>query len=306
MKRILIIGMLLVCSIAHQGYAQVGGLAFLRIGANAAASSMGDAQVSSSSDAFSTYWNPAGLAVQQSNSLALSHHLWIADTRSYFITGRFQAGENSGFGAFVSAFDSGDLRAQENPGPPDGFFSAQFISFGASYGQAIGPLRLGVTSKLLFESIFENDANGYAFDFGMQLDLLKESIKIGAAFQNLGSMSELSVEETELPETVRGGISIYPFRVLAMADGTVLLNAFLTGEVSYLIPTEETRFHIGAAVEVVELVTVRAGYITNDELRGLSIGGGIGSNGFLFDYAFLPFDDGFEGPGHVLSLLYEW
>lgn len=304
--RILLLVLLLSGSFVLNGFSQDGGLAFLRIGANASASSMGDAQVSSSTGAFSTYWNPAGLAAEQSNSLALSHHIWIAETRNYFISGRFQAGENSGFGAFVSALDSGDLDARVGPGERDGVFNAQFISVGASYGQAIGPARIGVTAKFLSEQIFENDATGYAFDFGLQVDLFREGIKIGAALQNVGEMSELNVEATELPQTIRAGISVYPFRVLAMADGTVLLNAFISGEVSHITTTEQTRFHIGAAAEVVELVTVRAGFITNDELRGLSIGGGLGSNGFLFDYAFLPFDDGFGGPGHVLSLLYEW
>jgi len=306
MMRILLLGLLLAGSTAINSYSQDGGLAFLRIGANASASSMGDAQVSSSSDAFSTFWNPAGLAAAQSNSLALSHHIWLADTRNYFITGRFQAGDNSGFGAFVSAFDSGDFDARVGPGERDGVFSAQFIGVGASYGQAIGPVRFGVTAKFLSEQVFNEDATGYAFDFGVQADFFQEGIKIGAALQNVGEMTELNVEATQLPRTLRAGISIYPFRVLAMADGTVLLNAFLTGEVSHITNLDQTRFHIGAAAEVVELVTVRAGFITNDDLRGLSIGGGLGSNGFLFDYAFLPFDDGFGGPGHVLTLLYEW
>ena len=306
MKRILILIALLVGSGIQEVAAQDSGLAFLRIGANAAASSMGDAQVSSSNDAFSTYWNPAGLAIPGKNSLALSHHIWIADTRTYSFAGRFAAGQHGGFGAFVNAFDSGDLDAREGPGEPDGIFSAQFLSVGVSYGRSIGPLRAGVTAKYLSERIFNNNADGYAFDFGFQVDLFREGIKIGAALQNVGSMSELNVEATELPRTIRGGLSIYPFRVLAMADGTVLLNAFITGEVSHVIPTETTRFHIGAAAEVVELVTVRAGFITNDTLRGATIGGGIGSNGFLFDYAFLPFDGGFDGPGHVLTLLYEW
>ena len=304
MKHLLLF--ILLFSLTSRADGQEAGLAFLRIGTNAAASAMGDAQVSNSRDAFSTYWNPAGLAGATSNSAALSHHIWVANTRTYSLAGRFRAGANGGVGIFVTALDSGDLEARDRPGDPSGIFDAQFVSTGASYGHAVGPLRLGVTAKFLSERIFSNSATGYAFDFGVQLDLVDDGIRLGAALQNVGEMGTLNAVATELPRTIRAGLSVYPFRVLAMADGSVLLNAFLTGEVSHVVPTETTRLHIGAAAEVVELVTVRAGFIQNDELRGITVGGGLGSNGFLFDYAIIPFDSGFGGPGHVLSLLYTW
>ncbi len=304
MKRLVLFAVFM--SLAGHALAQQSGLAFLRIGTNAAAGAMGDAQVSNSRDAFSTYWNPAGLAVEGVNTVALSHHIWVASTRTYSLAGRFASGDKGGFGLFVTAMDSGDLEARTFPGESESSFSAQFVSAGVAYGRSFGPVRLGTTAKFISESIERNSAQGYAFDFGLQADLFQHSIKIGAALQNVGEMSVLNAQATELPRTLRGGVSIYPFRILAMADGSVLLNAFLTGEVSHVIPTETTRFHLGAAAEVVELVTVRSGFITNDELRGLTIGGGLGSNGFIFDYAFLPFDGGFDGPGHVISLLYEW
>ena len=210
--------------------AQESGLAFLRIGTNAAAGAMGDAQVSNSRDAFSTYWNPAGLAAASYNSAALSHHIWVAQTRTYSLAARFSSGEKGGVGLFVTALDSGDLEARENPGSPAGVFDAQFVSVGAAYGRSFGPIRLGATVKYLSERIFTNSASGYAFDFGFQADFLHEGLKIGAAFQNLGEMNNLNSVASELPQTLRAGFSIYPFRVLAMADGTVLLNAFLTGD----------------------------------------------------------------------------
>ncbi len=296
----------LILFVNAPAFGQESGLSFLRIGTNAAAGAMGDAQVSNSEDAFSTYWNPAGLAGAVSNSAAFSHHIWVARTRSFSLATRLSTGEKGAAGLFLTTLDSGSLEARENPGPPDGLFDVQFLAFGASYGHSFGPIRLGTTVKFLSERIYPNSANGYAFDFGIQGDFFNEGIKVGAAFQNLGKMQELNQLATQLPETIRAGISVYPFRVLAMADGTVLLNAFLTGEVSHVLPSETTRYHIGAAAEIIELVTVRAGFITNDALRGLTLGGGLGSNGFLFDYAFMPFDNGFDGPGHVLSLLYLW
>lgn len=305
MKQFSILALLFVLTCSH-ATGQETGLAFLRIGTNAAAGAMGDAQVSNSRDAYSTYWNPAGLAAAQSNSAALSHHIWVARSRVYSLAARFNSGKKGGLGLFVTTLDSGSLESRENPGPPEGTFDVQFIAVGASYGRSFGPVRLGATVKYLSERIFPESATGYAFDFGFQADFLNDGLKVGAAFQNLGEMSNLNQVASELPQTLRAGFSVYPFRVLAMADGTVLLNAFLTGEVSHVYASETTRYHLGLAAEVVELVTVRAGYITNDTLRGITFGGGLGSNGFLFDYAFMPFDNGFDGPGHVLSLLYLW
>ncbi len=282
------------------------GLAFLRIGSNASAAAMGDAQTASTRDAFSTYWNPAGLGGSAGNSAAFSHHIWIGSTRTYSAAGRFQAGEQGGFGAFVTAMDSGDLEAREGPGDPDGFFNAQFVSVGGSYGLAVGSVRLGATAKFLSERIFASSAEGYAFDFGAQADLFDGGLRFGAALQHIGKMNTLSAEATELPATVRAGVAVYPFRVVTMTDNAVLLNAYFTGEVSHVLPTETTRIHVGAAVQVEDLVIIRAGYITNDELRGPTVGGGLGTSGLLFDYAFVPFDGGFGGAGHVLSLLYAW
>jgi hypothetical protein len=288
------------------GRAQNAGLAFLRIGTNAAAAAMGDAQTAHTRDAFATYWNPAGLGGAVGNSAAFSHHLWIGSSRTYSAAGRFQVGRQSGVGAFVTAMDSGDLEAREGPGDPDGFFNAQFVSVGGSIGRAFGPVRLGASAKFLSERIFATSAEGYAFDFGAQADFFESGIRLGLALLHLGEMNTLSAEATDLPTTLRAGLAVYPFRVVTTTDNAVLLNAYFTCEVSHVLPTETTRLHIGAAVQVEDLVIARAGFISNDELRGPTVGGGLGTGGLLFDYAFVPFDSGFGGSGHVLSLSYAW
>lgn len=283
------------------------GLSYLRIGTNASASAMGDAQVASSRDAFSTYWNPAGLAAATTNSVAASHRIWILDTRMYDLAARFQAGEKGGIGLFVTAADNGDFEEREQPtAEPEGFFGAQFLSVGASYGRSFGPVRAGVSAKFLSERIFESSSNGYAFDAGVQAGLLGEKIRLGAAVQNIGKMSELANEATPLPRTVRGGLSLSPLSILAEEDASSVLDLSVAAEVSHLLEEERTQLHLGVSAEVVEMVRVRAGYITNDSLRDLTFGGGLHVSTFVFDYAFLPFEDGFGGPGHVLTLLYNW
>ena len=286
--------------------AQTAGLAFLRIGTNAAALGMGSAQASSTDDAFSTYWNPAGLAAGRANSAALTHHVWIGDTRLYSLSARFQAGRRGGLGLAVTAAGSGDIPARSGPGDPEGFFDAQFASVGLSYGRAFGPLRLGVTAKYLVERIFEFSTNGYAFDFGGQLDLLDGVAQLGVSGQHFGDMAALNIEATELPRTLRGGIAVYPFRVLTEDDDAEFFDTHVTAEVAHRLSDDQTEVHVGAAVQVLETILVRGGVLTNNALWRYSLGVGVEFDALRFDYAYLPFRSGFGRSGHVLTLLYFW
>ncbi len=297
---------LLALAAALPARAQETGLNFLRIGANAAASAMGDAQVAASRDAFSTYWNPAGLAAAPANTAAVSHRIWVGDFRTYDVAARFRAGATGGLGLAVTAADSGDLDARETPGLPDGTFSAQFVSLGVSYGRRFGPVRAGVTAKYLTERIFESTATGYAFDAGVQADVLGGDVLLGAAVQNLGRMTKLENKRSPLPRTLRAGLAVVPFHLLAASDGSVLAAVTLAAEAAHLFDGDATRLHAGAAADLLDLITLRAGLITNDALRDLTFGGGLHYGALVFDYAFLPFETGFEGPGHVLTLAYTW
>ncbi len=283
--------------------AQDSGLSFLQIGADASALARGDAGVATDAGAFATYWNPAGLAENGGSEIAVSHHVWIADIRTYAASGRFRFG-SGGIGIFVTATGSGDLEARERPGDPDGFFDAQFVNAGIAYGRSLGPVRAGITLKYLTERIFTHSANGYAFDFGLQVSTMKDGLRLGAVLQNLGKMEKLNAEATKLPRLMRVGLEIFPFRILTAGDGAALLSTSLLLEVSHNTVTETTHYHIGLSGEVLETITARIGYISHDELRDISAGLGLEISGMKFDYAVLPFEDGFGGPAHILTLAY--
>lgn len=285
--------------------AQQSGLAFLRIGPNAEASAMGDAQVASSQDAFSVYWNPAGLAAPNTNSVAATHRIWVGTLRAYDGFARFQAGKNGGIGLSVTATNSGDLEAREGPGAPDGTFRAGFFSMAAAYGYQLGPLRAGVTAKYITERIFDEKSRGFAVDLGLQATLLQNSLQLGAVVQNIGEMSELAQEATTMPRMVRVGAAVFPLRIVT-DDDDALFDLSLIGEVSHLFPDEVTRYHLGASAQLFDILFIRAGLMTNDALRKYSFGLGLHYNAFAFDYALLPFESGFGDPGHLISLIYFW
>lgn len=283
--------------------AQDSGLSFLTLGVDAAALARGDAGVAQTGGAFASYWNPAGLAGTRSE-VGVSHHVWIGDIRTYALNGAFSIGERSGIGLSVVATGAGDLEARQQPGESDGLFDAQFVSAGASFGHAFGPVRAGATVKLLSERIFANSANGYGFDLGVQTSLLSGSVHLGAVMANMGSMEELNVEATELPRLLRVGAEIFPFRAITALDGEVFLSTSLLAEVSHNYVTDRTKWHFGLSAEVLETVTARVGYLTDDFLRDVSAGIGVEVADLWFDYAVLPFEDGFGGPAHILTLRY--
>lgn len=300
-------GLTLALLLSHMPVlAQESGLAFLRIGVNAEAAAMGDAQVALSRGAFSTYWNPAGLSAAGSNSLGASYHSWVGDSKTYAAAARFRSGEKGGFGLFVTAMGNSGLEARTSPGEPQGTFDVQFVSTGASYGRKFGPVRAGITAKYLNERIFTSTASGYAFDFGLQAELLKGDLRLGLAYQNAGEMSVLEADATRLPRMLRAGVGVFPLRISSASDDAALLETVATGEIVYNFTEEETQIHVGIDAEVLEVIHLRAGYISNDQLRQLTFGTGFGYEGLRFDYAFLPFEEGFGGAGHILTLIYLW
>ncbi len=302
MRRLIWLGLILS---ALPVQAQETGFSFMRIGVNAHGGSMGDAQVASVRNAFATYWNPAGL-VNDGQSVAGSHRIWVGDTRAYDIAAQLPVGENRAWGLALTATDSGNFEARTQPGESDGNFSAQFISAGISYAYNIRGMRTGITAKFLQERIFDTSAFGYAFDFGIQTDVLDEQLHLGAAVRNLGRMSTLENNRTPLPRLIQGGLSFLPLQIIAAFDETPLLDLMLSIETSHLIDDQLTRFHLGCTVTIMELVDLRGGYISKDELRTFTFGLGLFFDRIDADYAYIPFEDGFEGPGHILSLLYHW
>lgn len=267
---------------------------------------MGDAQVASSRDAFSTYWNPAGVAAAARNSVGGSFQAWVGDSKTYAAAARFRSGEKGGFGLFTTAMGSSDLEARSTPGEPQGTFDVQFVSAGASYGRRVGPARAGVSAKYLTERIFSRSSNGYAFDFGLQADILNGDVRFGAALQNVGKMSLLESEPTRLPRIFRAGLAAFPLRIWTATDEAAFLETMISAEIVHNFTAEETQVHVGLSAEVMEVIHLRAGYISNDLLRSFTFGTGLGYESLNFDYAYIPFEEGFGRAGHILTLIYHW
>lgn len=275
----------------------------LKTGVNAEAGAMGDAHVATVDDAYAVFWNPAGLASTSTNSAVAAHHIWVGTYRTYALAAQVTVADQTAAGIFVLANDIGFSNRVGGTSIGEG---VQSLVTGVSVGRAIGPVRVGGTVKYVSERILQTPSRGVAADFGLQFSAKNESFRAGVSLLNLGQMSDVAGLVTEIPTTVRAGLAVYPFRVISFDDAGELLNAHVIVEVSRILPDELTRFHVGVAARVLDMVTARAGYITNDELRSLTAGLGLDVEPFRFDYALVPFSQGFGGPGHQLSMVFSW
>ena len=285
--------------------AQDPGMAFLRMGTYADHAALADTYTAYVGGAASMYGNPAGLAVGGSDEAVLSYQSWIASTSIYAASVRMHSGRAGSFGVSVAVFDGGDIDVQAPPGPDDSP-ATQSIAAAAGYAYALGPLRLGATAKFLAERIYGADATGFALDFGAQASFMDDNLLFGASVHNVGSMQELGAVATELPLMIRIGAAGYPVRVYSGTGSEPTFRFFVSPEIVIFHNEDVQRLRLGVGGEMSELLSVRIGFLPGEELRRLTFGAGVLYSGFQFDYAFMPLQEGFGGPSHMLTLTYGW
>ena len=293
-------------------------LQFLVTGIDAEAAGIGDAGIGSSQAAFASFWNPAAVAdaglagargfydgstrAEAEHEIGIAHHIWVGATRTYGAGGRFRAGRSGGVAVFAIATDT---EAQSSVGPT-GTAGATYLETGATYARSFGSLLIGLTGKFIAQSVSSANSSGFAMDAGIIADVFDHGVRMGASLLHVGRMSELPTIDTELPTTLRLGLALYPFRIVAVDDGFPLLDLMFALEVSQGLVEERMRVHVGASGVLLETLVARVGYVTNDPLRGPTMGLGLSYEALNFDYAVIPFEDGFGGPGHILTLTYGW
>ena len=292
----LLFGGLLVLFAVQMALAQVGqtGLSFLKLGVGARALGMGGAYSAIASDPTATYYNPASLTLAHSPQLLFMHKEWFQDTRTEFLAAATSI-DNVSLGLSINSTSTGDIPIRETPGPALGTFDTHDAAIGISGAVQLDPaFSIGITGKYLYEKILVNEASGTAFDFGAWYQTPWD-IRLAAAVNNVGSMSELENEAPALPTTIRlGGAYEKP---LEGFDGVLTLSSdfvSITGEgKSYL--------NFGGELNYKNSFSIRTGYQNGTDLGSICAGVGFHYGAFEVDYAFLPTRNDF-GSTHTFSL----
>jgi hypothetical protein len=192
-----------------------------------------------------------------------------------------------------------EIRTQASD-EPQSYFNANYVFGSLSTGfKVYENLSFGVTTKYIYEDLFSDDADGWAFDFGLNYSDIIDGLDVGLSYRNIGTLTELRTESTVLPADFRLGLGYG----LSLNSISSELN-FVLGVQKYT-ETDDTHVHVGGEYFYNQIIAVRLGYMTGYESKGLTTGLGLYWQGLNFDYAFTPYSYGL-GSAHTISLMYSF
>ncbi len=302
---------------------------FLTIGVGSRPQAMGGAFVAMADDAHSLFWNPAGLARMQQSEVILVHSTWLADMSFDYVGTAFVMGEAGTVGISATLLSVGEMevtteRYQEGTGL---MFNSYDLAAGVSYGyQFYDRFSIGASLKYIHQAIWNEAADGFAFDIGTLLITPLKDIRLGMSIANFGTKmsmsgrdlvnfydpdpnkegnnelvpSEIQTNSWKLPLTMRLGIAGEPYE-----DG---INR-LTLAMDWVVPNDNTEFlNVGMEYGYREYAMLRGGYralrpdlrgsklvmAEDDNGAGWTFGGGVklgiaGGVNITIDYAFESF-----------------
>jgi hypothetical protein len=271
------------------------GSEFLNIDVDPRGIAMGGAMTAAASDAYSMYWNPAGLSQVPRTSLGFMHNEYLAGIRLQYLSLAQRADENSVLAGAVRYMDAGAIPNTDINGNEMGTFRPRNYVYEMGWGRNIPEMAdserdvsLGIAGRI-FHSDLVAHANGFAGDIGIQMHYAEAYIPhhFGLVVQNLGRGQKFDQVRDTLPFRAKIGSCILP-------------KPFLLLSLEGVIPVSNQPYGAAGAELTVDAsrdakVFFRAGFnLQNrfngpDGLRGLSLGTGLKMGDLSVDYAFTPF-----------------
>ncbi len=297
---------------------------FLKIGVGAKPMGMGGAYVAQSSDVYSMYWNPSSLTKVQQISFSATHTNWFADITHNFIGFVLPLDEDNAIGIYAIFLDMDPIQITtiNEPHGTGEFYEANDLALGVSYAtRPVEFLSLGISGKFIQQTIYNESASTFAFDFSSILDIPYKGLKLGMNFSNIGGKmklagrdlirefdlnpgntlnagveTRLSTQEWDLPVNFRVGLAmdlIGKDEAGFSQDETNRLTVAIDGN----HPSDAAEYmSFGLEYAFNELVMIRGGYQLNRDVEDLFYGVGLnaslaGGTSFHFDYALASFGE---------------
>lgn len=126
----------------------------------------------------------------------------------------------------------------------------------------------------------------FAYDFGTTYKTGFKSLVFGMSIRNFSTDVKYIQESFQLPFVFTIGIhmNIVDF----IDEGNEMHSALFSVNSSHFRSREED-IQFGLEYKVMQILSLRGGYVSNKDLEGMTYGIGLSYQGFSFDYAYTPF-----------------
>jgi hypothetical protein len=317
MKRILTT--LIIISLTQLILAQnpnlgTSGAQFLQIPVGARATALGGAYIGLSNDASSVFWNPAGIAKINNNAAHFSYLRWfnMFDYNSVSVAHNFE-----GVGVFaasltVFSMDKMEVTDELNPNGTGEYFDAQDMALGLTYARNLTDrFSAGITLKYIYERIWNETADGLAFDIGTQYKLDFQNLTIAMSMTNFGAEMQFDGPDLNVTYDKSSNLPLNRLTPAKVVTDTyplplnfevgIGMDVFTTDFVKTRLGIDavhpndnKERIHIGTEFAFFDRLFIRGGYKYNYDDEDFTFGAGanlpFGGTLISFDYAYSLYD----------------
>ncbi len=264
------------------------GAQFLKIGAGARPTAMGEAFVGIADDVIAVYYNPAGLGFISRPQMTAMHTQWFQGMDYDF--GAFAYPTNHGaFALSAATLKADDIARRGADESEQGDFGSLDAAYALSYARNMGPqLSLGLTARYLKQEIDSASAGAWGGDAGILKRLERYPVSVGLAVLHFGQEVKFNEEGDPQPLTIDLGFGVDLFRDrLKLGLNTKKPR---DNDMQYGVGSEWKQ-PLGEDFRA----ALRAGYNSAgtdpDGTTGISLGAGLGFRQIDFDFAWVPFGD---------------
>ncbi|MBE2219422.1 MAG: PorV/PorQ family protein [Ignavibacteria bacterium] len=287
-------------------------LQFLKIGAGARATGMGETFIAVSNDITALYWNPAGLMQFEESGVHFSHTEWLVDLNHEFFGGVYRFGGNNALGLSVISLNTPAMQktTEFQPGGTGEYFKYGDLGVGLTYSRKLtSQFSFGVTLRYVEETLAELKMRGFMVDLGTYYWTGLSNTRFAVTISNFGPQVKPSGSVTTSTGGTLSEFQAFPpptmFRIGFAYDPVDNKTNKLTTSIQLNHPNDNAEnLNIGAEYSYKNFLFLRGGYKFNVESENFSAGVGfkvpISITKTSLDYSIANFKD--LGFTHRLSI----
>ena len=301
----------LLCSLpAYGGGAGSSAASFLKFSPSPRGTGMGEAYTSITEDAYSAWWNPAGLAGVEGTELAATYNDSMEDVTSQYLSLAYPVRYGSTLGFNITRLSVAPFQGYDAQGMKIGKVEASDIAVGGAYGRVLLKdeierplLNVGAGLKIISEKLDSASANTAALDLGAVYYIRTanywisnapaQEFRVGIAVRNIGPGLKFDRRSSPLPITATLGGSWHSHPGGSASLILSLDQTYANDEKYYAA--------FGAEYVAFQLLSLRAGYRTGQAIgSGLRVGVGFRLSYLDVDYSMSPYGE--LGAMHKLGI----